>query len=168
MKKRSLVLCLILCSLFVFGCDQKNAPTQSPSTATATKEPKFETITIFTIDTANMQITPNRVKKNEDNDSLSYICDLVEDNLDDDSIHVAEAFTETDKKSDDTAVIVFDKGGKPLKDCTEEMEYLILDCFANSILDNVTGCHKVVFRSSDGAYKSENVEFGKDEAYASK
>ena len=168
MKRIKCVICLVLCSALIFGCEQKAEPTQTPSAVTATKEPQFETITVFSIDTANMQLVPNRVKKNEENDSPEYICDLVLDNLDDDSIKISEVKLTKTKSDDDTAVVIFNAGGKPLKDCDEDMEYLILDCFANTILDNVSGGHNVVFRSTAGAYKSENIEFGENEAYASK
>ncbi|MCR4604668.1 MAG: hypothetical protein K5639_01575 [Eubacterium sp.] len=168
MKKLKSFVCLILCAALLFGCGEKTDPSSSPSAPSATVEPTFETITIFTIDTGNMQIVPSQVKKEDGNDSLVYICDLVEDNLDDDEIHVTGATLEKTKVADDTAVIVFDAEGKPLKNCVEDMETLILDCFANSILDNVEGVHYVVFRSSEGAYKSESLKLGENEAYASK
>ena len=44
---------------------------------------------------------------------------------------------------------------------------MILECFANSLLDNVDACSKVVFRKGGKAYKSENMELGLNEVYAS-
>ena len=37
-----------------------------------------------------------------------------------------------------------------VKGCSEEMEDLILECFANSILDNVEGVHAVSFCTDKG------------------
>ena len=168
MRRLVCLLGTVLLAVMLTACSgEPSASTQAPK-ATESPEPiatpQMETITIFTIDTSSMSLLPTQVKKKSDDDSPSYITDLVLENLEDDSIGVSEVSQEDDK-----AIIVFKADTKPIKGCDAELEPLILDCFANSILDNVEGVHSVVFRSDIGAYKSANgLEFGEDEEYASK
>ena len=169
MKKLTTIACLLCLSLAMTACgsDDEGGPdkTATPATAveTAAPTPKMETITVFTIDTTHMTTVPSRVKKNEDDDSVAYIALLVADNLEDNDIRVADAYLDGEN-----AVIVFNSKGKPLKNCSAEMETLILDCFSTSVLDNVDGCRGVIFRSDKGEYASDNLTLGEDEIYASK
>ena len=172
MKKLTGLLCI--CLLAVCLCtacgDGESDPqtsaevsTTEPEKATATPAPAFETITVFTIDPSSMSLKASRVKKKEDDDSLEYLAQLVLDNLEDDEIRLSGVEQEGDQ-----AVIIFDSTGKPVKGCDEEMESLILECFANSILDNAEGVHGVIFRTDKGAYESENLSMEEDEVYASR
>ena len=158
------ILVLVFC---LTACGNSSAPeqkaTSEPTEESPLPSPKMETITVFTIDPDSMAVLPSRVKKKEDDDSLMYITELVLNNLEDDNIRVSEVSMEEDK-----AIIVFDSTGKPVTDCDADMEGLILECFANSILDNVEGCHGVIFRTDKGAYASENITMKKDEVYASR
>ena len=174
MKRLTGLLCIVLLLFALTACgsdeDTVDVPESTESTQTTedkTSEPilspNMETITVFTIDPINMAIMPSQVKKNEADDSVEYITKLVQDNLEDDEIRVASAVQEKDR-----AVIAFDSGSKPVKGCDEEMEDLILECFANSILDNVEGIHEVSFCTDKGPYISENKEMEADEIYASR
>ena len=166
-KKILKIICIFALAAFVTACDGEAVP-EDTSAPTATAEapsptPVMETITIFTFDPNTMTISPSQVKKNKDDDSLMYITELVLNSLEDDEIQISEV-----QQEDDKAIIVFDSSSKPLKDCDAEMEGLILECFANSILENVDGCHGVIFRTEKGAYKSKNFSMGEDEVYASR
>ncbi|MBO6109201.1 MAG: hypothetical protein J6P16_07360 [Eubacterium sp.] len=168
-KKALRAVCICLIAVIMISCgsgdtteELREEPTES-AVQTPLPTPRIETITVFTIDPATMSILPSRVRKNEDDDSLSYITELVLNNLEDDQIKVSGVSQEKD-----SAIIVFDSTAKPVTGCDAEMETLILDCFANSILDNVEGCHSVIFRTDKGAYSSENLEMGEDEIYASR
>ena len=169
MKKLTGLLCIGLLVLCLTACGdgdaepQKSAEVTAAPEDTATPAPAFETITVFTIDTSSMSLKASRVKKKEDDDSLSYLAQLVLDNLEDDEIHLDKVEQEGDQ-----AIIYFDSKGKPVTGCDEEMEGLILECFANSILDNAEGCHGVIFRTEKGAYESENLSMEEDEVYASR
>lgn len=167
LKKLRYGIILFLCLFCLAGCgetsDNPSVTAKITPTDTPLPEPQMETITIFTIDPSTMSLKPSQVKKQEDDNSPGLITDLVLSNLNDDGIVV----TATDL-SGDTVTITFSSEGKPIRNCEEDMEYLILDCFANSILDNVDGCHKVIFRSDKGAYVSEHITMKEDEVYASK
>lgn len=168
-RKSRLLSVALVCMCLLCSCGSTDSPKVSDiSTPAALEEtplptPQMETITVFTIDSASMTILPSKVKKNQDDDSLSYIAELVLNNLGDDDIRLSKV-----EQDGDRAVLEFDSESKPVKDCDEEMESLILECFANSILDNVEGCHSVIFRTDKGAYESDNLKMGIDEAYASR
>ena len=173
MKKLSGLLCIVLLlfALTACGSDEDVNNTPEPASNAKTEQessepipsPNMETITVFTIDPVNMAIMPSQVKKNEDDDSVEYITKLVQENLEDSDIKVSSATQDGDK-----AFIAFDSESKPVKGCDEEMEDLILECFANSILDNVDGIHEVGFCTDKGPYISENKEMEADEIYASR
>ena len=173
MKRLTGLLCIVLLLFALTACgsdDEKIEDPESTSNTTTEDEssepipsPNMETITVFTIDPANMAIMPSQVKKNEADDSVEYITKLVQENLEDDEIRVFSAIQDGDR-----AVIAFDSESKPVKGCDEEMEDLILECFANSILDNVEGIHEVSFCTDKGRYISENKEMEADEIYASR
>ena len=163
-KPAGVFLVVVLCLSLLCACGTSDDAANDPSTdtPTPTKAVDINTVTIFTIDPSSMQILPYQVKTDESEATIESICDLVVKNLDEDDVRVDSAFCE-----DEDGIVVFDHSAKPIKGCDDEMEALILDCFANSILDNVSGCHNVIFRSDEGAYVSENSEFGEDEIYAS-
>ena len=161
-----MVVCLLGMVFILAACESENEGPAVKMTPTPEETPlptpELETITVFTIDSANMTAVPSRVKKNQADDSVEYIVQLVSDNLEDSEIRVSEAFMEGEN-----AVIVFDQKSKPLKNCPADMEALILDCFSTSVLDNVDGCRGVIFRSDKGKYASDNLTLGEDEIYAS-
>ena len=172
MKKLTGLLCIVLLAFTLTACgsDDERLP-ESTSNQTVDDDadddvvstPKIETITVYTIDPSSMSIVPSQVKKNEDDDSVEYITKLVTENLEDDEIRVSKV-----TKDGDRAVIAFDSKKKPIKGCDESMEDLILECYANSILDNVEGIHAVSFCTDKGPYISENKEMAADEIYASR
>ncbi len=172
LRKLTGMLCIVSMAVCLTACGEdspKNteepeateATAVSPSAAAVAK--KMETITVFTIDASTMSILPSRVKKKEDDDSLDYLVTLVLDNLEDDEIVIDHVEQDGDK-----AIIVFDSNKKPVSDCDEEMEDLILECFSNSILDNAEGIHSVIFRTDKGAYVSAYKTMKEDEVYASR
>ena len=66
-----------------------------------------------------------------------------------------------------TVVVSFDSKAKPVKRCSKQMETLILNCFASSLLDNVKDCKKIIYRCKNKRYKSSHRSFGFNEVYAS-
>ncbi len=172
MRKLTGLLCIVLLLFALTACGSDSVDTPEPTTNQTTEQepseepipsPNMETITVFTIDPANMAIMPSQVKKNEADDSVEYVTELVLQNLEDDEIRIASAISDGDR-----AIIAFDSESKPVKGCDEEMEDLILECFANSILDNVEGIHSISFCTEKGPYISENKEMAADEIYASR
>lgn len=168
LKRLTGLLCIVILAFSLVACGQDDSADQTPekteeAVSTPTAAVKMETITVFTIDASTMSILPSRVKKNQDDDSLSYLVQLVLDNLEDDEIGIVNV-----AQNEDKAIVEFDSTKKPVTGCDEEMEDLILECFANSILDNAEGVHSVIFRTEKGAYKSKYKTMKEDEEYASR
>lgn len=147
--------------LALAGCGEK-ARQNPAASAIPTKRSTMETITIYSINSDTMSLIPLSVKKVSENNSLDYICSLVLQNLDEDDIEVTECIQEGNK-----VIISFSSAGKPVRDCSDKMEDLILESFSNSFLDNVDGCEKIIFRCDGTAYKSKQYSFGMNEVYAS-
>ena len=152
-------------SLVLTACQKgTNTNTQSgTSAAVSTKRSEMETITIYSINSDTMNLIPVSVKKESDSNSITYICSLVKENINIKNLEPTECTMSADK-----GIISFSSQGKPIKKCSEKMEKMILECFANSVLDNVEGCEQVIFRMDGKAYQSPNLSFGKNEVYASK
>lgn len=66
----------------------------------------------------------------------------------------------------DTVIVSFLFGKAPLTAVGSTVEETILNSIADSLLDNVDGCKKVVFRAEGEAYESGHYAFGIDEVYA--
>lgn len=70
------------------------------------------------------------------------------------------------KQDDKGSVFVsFQKETAPVAGVEEDMEYLILDSFSQSILDNVEDCKAVIFQVEGNAYQSKHISFKENEAY---
>ncbi|MCH5264982.1 MAG: hypothetical protein J1F02_03720 [Lachnospiraceae bacterium] len=154
---------LWLAAMLSTGCGHggEEAPLQ---TAVPTQKSTMKTLTIYSIDSDNMTLIPVSVKKEEQKITAWYIASLVLENLNKDDIEVT--VVEKKKKK---VYVSFSTHGKPVQNCNKEMETLILDCFSNSILDNVKGCDQVIFRcDGNKEYRSSQYSFGLEEAYASK
>lgn len=164
MKKYSLYLILCLfCFCVMTGCDTTDTEPKDTPAATATPQPSdIKTITIYSVDSSSMMLIPVSVKKDEQKLTARYISSLVLENLNDDSIIINQL-----EITEDTVILSFSSEGRPIRKCEEVMEGLILDSFANSLLDNVEDCKKVIFRKDGGAYKSKYRSFKKNEVYAS-
>ena len=128
-RKLTGLLCIVLLLFALTACGSDSVDTPEPTTNQTTEQepseepipsPNMETITVFTIDPANMAIMPSQVKKNEADDSVEYVTELVLQNLEDDEIRIASAISDGDR-----AIIAFDSESKPVKGCDEEMEDLI-------------------------------------------
>lgn len=147
-------------AMFMIGCEggEENA---SPSPL-PTQKSMMKTLSIYTIDSDTMSLVPVTVEKRENTITPAYITSLVEGNLEDDAIRVYSAEQENER-----IILSFYADGKPFVNCSRKMENLILDCFANSLLDNLDNCSEIVFRCEDRAYKSEHYSFKKNEVYAS-
>ncbi len=157
-----LAICISLC-LALLGCQKvtnKSAPVAT-SAAVATRSP-METITIYSINSDTMSLIPVSVRKISNKNSLEYICSLVVENMDEQDVLVTGC-----QKDGKNAIVSFADEKQPIKECSAQMEQLILDAFANSILDNVNDCTGVIFRCDGDAYKSENLSFERNEMYAS-
>lgn len=159
-KKVMIRIGILAGTMFMMGCGEKGQNT-SPSPV-PTQKSMIETLSIYTIDSDTMTLVPVTVEKRNNEMTPAYIISLVEGNLEDDSIRVYSAEQEGAR-----IIFSFYADGKPFVNCSKKMETLILDCFANSLLDNLDNCNEIVFRCENKAYKSEHYSFKKNEVYAS-
>ena len=83
-------------------------------------------------------------------------------NLEDEDVRVDHV-----EQQKNVVVVSFDSKAKPVKRCSKQMETLILNCFASSLLDNVKDCKKIIYRCKNKRYKSSHRSFGFNEVYAS-
>lgn len=151
---------LVVGLLLLSGCGGENAvSTESPL---PTQKSTMETLTIYSIDSDSLALVPVVVKKQKQTYSAEYITYLVTQNLDDDDIRIDHV-----KQEKGMVVVSFSSQGKPVTGCSKKMESLILNCLASSLLDNVPGCEKIIYRCEDKAYKSEHRTFELNEIYAS-
>ena len=152
---------VFLCMLLIVGCEKENAkvtPSVSP-----THQPVMETISIYTIDSDSMTLVPVLVKKEKSELTPIDIVSLVEDSLEDETVRVYSVNQEGKQVQ-----VSFYADERPVANCSRKMEQLILDCFANSLLDNIKECDEIVFRCEDKAYKSKYNSFKVNDVYASK
>ena len=150
MKKfRTVFTFLIVAVVFVLsGCMEEGkawTDTDPSAMPVPTKASSIETVSIYSVNSDNMTLIPVSVRKEMQDPTPDYVADLVMENL-----------NEEDSSK-----------GKPVKGCGSKMETLILEAFANSLLDNVEDCEKVIFRCDGKEYKSSQYSFGKNEVFAS-
>ena len=75
---------------------------------------------------------------------------------------------QTDDVSQDdegNVTVSFTKDCAPVEGVSKKVEYLILDCISQSILDNVETSSAVIFQREGDAYKTSHIVLGKNEAY---
>lgn len=162
MLKRIRTLFTLAVFIFLFtGC----GPTEETPPAAGMPTPKnhMETITVYSVNPDSLTLVPVSVKKGKEAISEKYIVSLVLNNLMEYQIEPPVL-----KKRGNKLYVSFSSSGEPVKNCNEKLEKLILECFANSLLDNIESCHDIIFQVNGNAYKSDNLEFGRDEVYTSR
>lgn len=164
MKGKRITGFLLIACLILAGC-QENGTSVADKVYTAVPTPanKMKTFTIYSIDSDTMSIVPVSVPEKGEGVSAEYILALVMDNLSENQI--ATPTVEMDGKK---LIVSFEATGEPVKNCDRKMEHLILECFSNSLLDNLKNYDGIIFRVEGKAYKSENLKFGLNEVYASR
>ena len=136
---------------------QATFPVETPD-----KSKEMKAISIYTFDDKEEVIQPININVEQKRITLEFILNKVIENLD---VKVGIKEISVDNKK---AIIVFDSSGAPIKGTSSTVETLILDCFSNSILDNISYVDSIVFRTDKGAYRSDNMELGKNEIYSSR
>ncbi|MCR5691140.1 MAG: hypothetical protein K6G62_02870 [Eubacterium sp.] len=162
--KKIICLLFIVMTTLLYACEREEEVIPPVTTAAPTVSvAAIQTVTTYSIDVDSLAIVPvqNPVSK-EGELTAERVVKLVTANLNDKEIIIDEII-----QRKDTVILSFDKKGKPVKGCTAEMENLILECYANSLLDNAENCRKVIIRASGKKYVSENLAFGYNEVFAS-
>lgn len=164
-KLKSLLFscCLFMTFVMMAGCEgTQGKEVEGTPTPEPTQKIKIETLAIYSINSDNMTLIPVPVRKGSQKLSPSYVAGLVMENLNEEDIAITDIYQKGKK-----VIVSFDPDGKPVKNCTAKMETLILEAFANSLLDNVKNCSQVIFRCDGKEYKSDQYSFGLNEVFAS-
>lgn len=166
MKKRYLVLFMLLL-IFSVGCGKGregeiSTSMQPEETQTVTELGEVG-IQVYTIDMDSMQSVSETVYLMKDEkitakNILNRVCELFKAN----TINIE---VNGIKQKNDVMYISFEKDSAPIVDVSKKVEEIILESIAKSLVDNLEGVEKIVFQVDDGAYKSENMELGENEAY---
>mgnify|MGYP002508876236 FL=1 len=167
MKKfRTVFTFLIVAVVFVLsGCMEEGkawTDTEPSAMPVPTRASSIETVSIYSVNSDNMTLIPVSVRKETQDPTPDYVAELVMENLNEEDIELTD-ITQKDNK----VIVSFSSEGKPVKGCGSKMETLILEAFANSLLDNLEDCEKVIFRCDGKEYKSSQYSFGKNEVFAS-
>ncbi len=141
------------------------APSTTPiESQNDTKEeipvPKADII-IYSLDSDNFEKIAIQVKVDAEKITLFDLVKKITVSLGDESfsVEVKNAFFEKTK-----AIVDFEPTGAPGV-TSPNYESSLLDCIAQSIIENYESCTAVVFRINGEAYVSENFKFGINDAY---
>jgi hypothetical protein len=150
--------------ILLTGCKEGSAASASPEqTVSASPGNQMKIITIYSIEPDTLELVPVYVKKENKKKSPEYIVALVKNNLSAYDIKIPAL-----KKKGKNLYVSFSAEGEPVKNCNKKVEKLILECFANSLLDNIKSCENIILQIDGNAYESDNFKFGKEEVYASR
>lgn len=172
-----LVLCVLIC-VMTAGCKSNKqspviTPTATPSgiiSTTLDKQrpsvPETKELTIYTISSDFSELVETYVLLAKETDINSRIVtDNVVESLSDISLDVKICgVTEANGR----VVVDFASDCPPAKDVSMNVEELILDAIAQSILDNISDSVEVGFTMEGNDYRSDNLHLEKTEAYLKK
>lgn len=154
--------------------DMKDATNITPTTepdsnskANATTAAQQE-LPIYTVDTqgGSGNIMPVTALVPGDSElTPEFIVDKVVESLADQSIKIGIDSVTTKKNA---VIVSFIKKEAPYQNMGSEYEINILNAFAQSLIDNLKDCEKVIFRIEGKAYESGSLEYGIDEPYMEK
>ncbi len=138
-----------------------STPTSIPTNSSEEMPKPKNDITIYSLNSKNFQKVAISVKVDASTITLFQLVEKITASLEDESFFVKAEDAHFEKT---TAIVSFSKEGAPTVG-SSEYESSILDCIAQSIIDNYDSCTAVIFRIEDKAYESANFTFGIDEAY---
>ena len=110
----------------------------TPAAISTPKKRNIKTISIYTVDTVNEELMPISVPLYDNEVTPAFITDEVINNLED-TIKVTELTVERRQ-----IFVTLDSQYAPVKNCSKKYETLVLDCLANSLLDNLSYVDDVV------------------------
>ena len=141
-----------------------SAPIATPTQDTDQKEeipvPKTDII-IYSLDSDNFEKVAIPIKMDSGTITLFDLVKKIAGSLEDESFSVKVKDSHFEKT---TAIVDFSADGAP-GISSPNYEVSLLDCIAQSIIENYENCTAVVFRINGNAYKTTNFSFGIDEAY---
>lgn len=146
---------------------QTPAVTETPVASQETKNPEQNTekkeISIYTINDDTLESEPVIVEVEEELTAEAVVKASVK-SLEEHSLKIGIYSV---VQEGDAVIVSFQKDTAPVVGVGSGVEETILNCISDSLIDNVEGCKKVIFRVEDGPYESGHMIFGIDEVYAS-
>lgn len=166
MKKRNLLPLLLLC-VIVSSCGSKGERTTVQSSIPQKTQNVTEVeevgIPIYTIDMVSMQSVCETVYlMNGEKISLNKV---VEETVKLFQTKNIEIEISDIKQKNGIAYISFAKDSVPVVNSSKDVEEIILESIAKSVIDNCREIEKIVFQVESDAYISENIQLGKEEIY---
>lgn len=143
--------------------NEGNGSESSDAVSSQVKPPATVEVPIYTINTETMGTKATVASVSEDTEiTADLLVQLVISDLADKSyvIDVNEVTME-----DSYVVVDFSSSTPPVVNVGDETEGTILDAIAFSLLDNLSDCKGIIFRTDGQAYESENFSFQKNEIY---
>ena len=147
--KFKIMAILMVGLLLLNGCGK--ASEIPAKTALSTPKSTMKTLTIYSIDSDTMSLIPVVVKKEEKTLTAEYITYLVTQNLEDEDVRVDHV-----EQQKNVVVVSFDSKAKPVKRCSKQMETLILNCFASSLLDLMKFMHRHKYIGEENEKSNHN------------
>lgn len=173
MKKRKILfICIVLAAVLLIGFIIWGKSAKAPAGTENRDNSKYgeeddETVndgelSIYTINYSTLECEPSVILLPEDTVvDENYIVNEVIANF-------KETVTiDSMSKKDGNIIVSFAKGSAPAVNVSTAMEAVMLDCIAYSLMDNVSGCHKIIFRIEDTPYTGVDITLGYDEPYIS-
>ena len=118
---------------------------------------------IYTVDASTAKVVRSTVMVRDDTDiTPALVIDCIVDSLKDESLNLSFDGVEY---SDGVCVVDFDDSIYTIAGKSADLEDAILDCIAQSVLDNVEGCMKIIYRIHNEAYSTVNRHFAYDFVY---
>ncbi len=140
--------------------NQVNSASPTPSLIQPTENID---LSVYTVNANSGDVEPVTAAIPKSSDlSPTLIVDTVVESLADQSIIIGIKDVTT---KEDIVIVNFTKDNPPSKNLGSGYEGAILDAFAQSLLDNLSDYHKIIFRIDDKAYTSGAYEYGIDEVY---
>lgn len=118
---------------------------------------------IYTVDASTAKVVRSTVMVRDDTDiTPALVIDCIVESLKDESLNLSFDGIEY---SDGVCVVDFDDSIYTIAGKSADLEDAILDCIAQSVLDNVDGCMKIIYRIHNEAYSTVNRHFAYDFVY---
>lgn len=125
---------------------------------------KSKKLHIYCINDAGDEIEETDLLINQKTEiSASFVVEkVVEEFANQDLVIEIDKVVEDDKGN---VFVSFKKDSAPEKGVEEDVEYMILECISQSILDDVETSKAVIFQIEGAAYKSSHISFDQNEAF---
>jgi len=118
---------------------------------------------IYTVNATTESVVSTTVMVAQDTEVTPVlVTDYIVDALEDESLTVSFEGIDYDNG---ICVVDFDDSIYAIANKSADLENAVLDAIAQSILDNVEGCMKVVYRIHDASYSTKNRTFAYDFVY---